>query len=97
MEDSVEIKFGEDFWVLRLFKVNKIDKMYGSECNENYTFVFLVNVSMRLNTTNNVYFQVDTSPRSVVRLEKCDQYTPIFSHGDPYVPLMSSLFKYHHA
>ncbi|KAL5264496.1 hypothetical protein ACHWQZ_G005549 [Mnemiopsis leidyi] len=60
VEDSVEIKFGEDFWVLRLFKV-------------------------------------DTSPRSVVRLEKCDQYTPIFSHGDPYVPLMSSLFKYHHA
>ena len=46
---------------------------------------------------NSTNLQVDTSPRSVVRLEKCDQYTPIFSHGDPYVPLMSSLFKYHHA
>ncbi|XP_063677471.1 uncharacterized protein LOC134813567 [Bolinopsis microptera] len=60
VENAVEMKFGEDSWVLRLFKV-------------------------------------DTSPRNVVRLEMCDQYTPIFSHGDPYVPLMTSLFKHHHA
>lgn len=54
IENSVEIKFGEESWVLRLFKV-------------------------------------DTSPTKVVRIEQCDKHTPIFSHGDPYIPLMSSL------